>query len=132
MTLIQTMYPNRVTLQAGKQGTRFAEVRALTPVFEKSNTELKLKPKDLRCKSTACIVTLNIRTLNRIDQLPELTASVAEHNIDIVCKQEHRYYQSEVEIKYHDSGNGWTFISASSRKNFVKVVIREVGIFLVL
>ena len=55
-------------------------------------------------------MTFNIRTLNRINQLPELTASMSEHNIDIVCVQEHRYHHNEVGIKYHDSSNGWTFI----------------------
>ena len=62
-----------------------------------------------------------VRTLNRITQLLELTASAVEHNIDIVCIQEHRYHHSEVEIKYHDSGNGRTFISASARKNSVSI-----------
>ena len=30
-----------------------------------------------------------------------------DHNIDIICIQEHRYTHSE-DIKYHDTGNGWT------------------------
>ena len=58
-----------------------------------------------------------VRTLIRISQLPELTTSTAEHNIDIVCIQKRRYYHSEVEIKYHDTGSGWTFISAFAWKN---------------
>ena len=37
------------------------------------------------------LVTFNVRTLNRIGQLPELTASAIDHNIDIICIQEHRY-----------------------------------------
>ena len=45
-------------------------------------------------------------TLNRIDQLLKLTASALEQNIDIVCVQEYRYHHSELEIKYHDTGNG--------------------------
>ena len=47
-------------------------------------------------KSTIQIVTFNIRTLNRIGQLPELTAPVIDPNIDIICVQEHRYLHSEV------------------------------------
>ena len=40
-------------------------------------------------------MTSNVRTLNRIGQLPELTVSVVEHNIVIVCIKEYRYYYSE-------------------------------------
>ena len=42
---------------------------------------------------------------------------MAEPNIDIVGIQEHRYYHSKVEIKHHDTVNGWMFISVSARKN---------------
>ena len=100
--LIQTKCPNRIALCAGKQGRRAAEVGTLALVFEKSATELKPKPKQklFRCKSTVHIATLNIRTLNRIGQLPELRASAAEHNIDIACEQEHRYYHNKVKITF--------------------------------
>ena len=64
-------------------------------------------------KHSIYIAILNVRTLNRIGQLPELTASASEHNIEIVCVQEH---QRELEIKYHDTGNGWISISASAKK----------------
>ena len=47
-----------------------AEVEALASVFEKSAAELKLKQKLLKCKRTIQIATFNVRTLNRIDQLP--------------------------------------------------------------
>ena len=118
MTLIQTLFPNHITLQ--KQGACSAEVRALAPVFEKSSTEFKPEPKQLRCKNIVNIETFNDRTLNTVNQLPELTASADEHNIDTICIQEHRYYHSEQEIKYHDAGKGWTFASASAWKNSIK------------
>ena len=72
---------------------------ALASIFKKSATELKLKPKQklLRCEKVQ-IVTLNVRKMNRIGQLPELTASAAEHYIDTVCVREHRYYHCGVEI----------------------------------
>ena len=101
--------PNRIALCP-------AEVGALTPMFEKSAIELKLKQKLLKCKSTIQIVTFNVRTLNRIGQLSELTASPTDLNIDIICMEEHRYVHCEV-IKYHDTGNGWAFVSASAWKN---------------
>ena len=93
MTHTQTTYTNRIALRAGKKGVRPAEVGALASVFEKSATELKQKL--LKCKQTVQIATFNVRTLNRIGQLPELTASAVEHKIDIICIQEHRNTHTE-------------------------------------
>ena len=90
---------------------RSAEVRALAPVFEKSATELQHKQKLLKCKSTIQIATFNVITLNKIGHQPELTSSAVEHKIDIVCVQEHIYHHGKVELKYHDTGNGWIFIN---------------------
>ena len=115
MTRTQTRYINRIALRAGKKGARPAEVGALA--FEKSATELKLKQKLLRCKQTIQIATLNVRTLNRIGQLSELTASAVEHKIDIICIQEHRYTHTE-DIKYHETGNGWMLVTVSAWKNY--------------
>ena len=70
--------------------------------LHKKSAELKSKLKSLRCKNID-IATFNVRTLN---QLAELTASAAEHNTDIKCTQEHGYYHSKLEIKYHDICNG--------------------------
>ena len=89
MAHTQTTSPNHVALRAGKKGARPAEVGALASVFEKSATEIKLKLKLQKSKRTIKIVTFNIRTLNRIGQLPELNASLKDHNIDIICIQEH-------------------------------------------
>ena len=88
MTHTQTTYTNHIALRAGKKGARPAEVGALASVFEKSATELK-RQKLLKCKQTLQIATFNVRTLNRIGQLPELIASAVEHKIDIICIQEH-------------------------------------------
>ena len=81
-------------------------------MFEKSATELK-QQKLLKCKHTIKIAIFNIRTLNKIGQLPELTASAIDNKIDIICIQEHKYTHSE-DIKYHDTGNGWTLGTASA------------------
>ena len=95
MTHTQTTYINRIALRAGKKGANPAEVGALASVFDTSATELKLKQKLLKCKETIKIATFNVRTLNRIGQLPELTASAVEHKIDIICIQEHGYMHTE-------------------------------------
>ncbi len=43
--------------------------------------------------------------------------------------QEHRYTHSE-DIKYHDSGNGWTLTTASAWKNSVNTTIGGVGMLI--
>ena len=129
MTYTQTTRPNRISLRAGKKRSRFAEVGVLAPVFEKSATKLKLKQKLLKCKRTIKIATFNVRTLNRIGQLLELTASAIDYNIDIICIQEHRYIHSE-DIKYHDTSKGWTLVSVSAWKNYVNATIGGVGMLI--
>ena len=123
MTHTQTTCINCIALRTGKKGARPAEVGAL----EKSATELKQKL--LKCKQTIQIATFNVRTLNRIGQLPELTASAIEHKIDIICIQEHRYTHTE-DIKYHKTGNGWTLITVSAWKNSVNASVGGVGMLI--
>ena len=84
--------------------------------------KLKHEQKLLKCKSSGHLPTLNVKTLNRIGQLPNPTASAAKHNIDIVCVQKHRYHHSEVEIKYHNTGNGRMFVSASAWKKTLSML----------
>ena len=83
MTLTQTVCPNYIALRAGKQGAYSADVKPPAIEFKKSTTEPKPKPKLLTCKSTVHIVTFNVKTLNRLKQLPAV-----EHNIEIICIQE--------------------------------------------
>ena len=127
MTHTQTTYINCIARRAGKKGARPAEVGALASVFEKSATELK--PKLLKCKQTIQIAIFNVRTLNRIGQLPELTASTVEHKIHIICIQEHRYTHTE-DIKYHETGNGWTLATVSAWKNSVNAMVGGVGMLI--
>ena len=111
-----------------KKGARPAEVGALASVFEKSATELK-QSKLLKCKQTLQIATFNVRTLNRIGQLPELIASAEEHKIDIICIQEHGYTHTE-DIKYHETGNGWSLVTVSAWKNSVNAAVGGVGLLI--
>ena len=96
---------------------------------QKSAAELKLKQKYLKCKSTIQISTFNVRTFNRIGQLLELTASAIDHNIDIISVPKHRYLHSE-DIKYHDTGNRWTFVSASAWNNSVNATMGYIGMLI--
>ena len=108
----QTTCPKLIALRAGKNRMRPDEVGVLASVFNRSATELK-QQKLLKCKRTIQIATFNVRTLNRKGQLPELTASAIDHNIDIICIQEHRFTHCE-DIKYHDTGNKWTLATTSA------------------
>ena len=128
MTHTQTTYTNRIALRAGKKGARPAEVGALASVFEKPATELK-QLKLLKGKQTLQIATFNVRTLNRIGQLPELIASAVEHKIDIICIKEHRYTHTE-DIKYHETGNGWSLVTVSAWKNSVNAAVGGVGLLI--
>ena len=128
MTHTQTTYTNCIALRAGKKGARPDEVEALASVFEKSGTELK-RPKLLKCKQTLQIGTFNVRTLNRIGQIPELIASAVEHKIDIICIQEHRCTHTE-DIKYHETGNGWLLVTVSAWKNSVNAAVGGVGLLI--
>ena len=129
MTHTQTTSPNHIAFCTGKKGACPAEVGALATVFKKSATALKLKQKLRKCKHTIQIATFNVRTLNRIGQLPELTASATDHNIDIICILEHRYTHSK-DIKYHDTGNGSMLATASAWKNSVNATIGGVDMLI--
>ena len=83
----------------------------------------------LKCKQTIQIAIFNVRTLNRIGQLPELTASAVEHKIDMICIQEHRYTHTE-DIKYHETGKGWTLATVSAWKNSVNATVGGLGILI--
>ena len=83
MTLIKTICPNCNALPTVKQGEHSAEIRVLAPVFKKLATELKPKPKLLRCKNIVK-VTFKARILNSLNTLAEMKASAADHNIDII------------------------------------------------
>ena len=97
-----------------------AEVGSLATVFKKSATEVKQKL--LKYKRTIQIATFNVRTLNRIGQQPKHTALAIDYNVDIICIKEDRYTHSE-DIKYHDTGNGWTLATGSTCKISVNATI---------
>ena len=82
-----------------------------------------------QCKQTLQIATFNVRTLNRIGQLPELIASAVEHKIDIICIQEHRYTHTE-DIKYHETGNGWSLVTVSAWKTSVNAAVGGIGLLI--
>ena len=51
------------------------------------------------------------------------------HRTEYQCHlySENRYFHSDVELKHHDVGKGWIFISASAWKNSIGATIGGVG-----
>ena len=66
------------------------------------------------------------------NQLPELTESATEQNINIICVQQHKYYQSDLKLKYHEFDNKLKFVSASAWKHSLNAAIEGIGMFLSL
>ena len=52
-----------------------------------------------------------------------LIASAAENNVDIMCVKQHRYYYGELDLKHHESRNGWTYVS---EKNCINPTIKDI------
>ena len=128
MTQSQSKNSYRIDRRAGQQGSRTG-VPVLAPVFEKYATEHN-KGRLLKCKNATNISSFNVRTLQSISQLSELTNTAIKHQIDIICVQEHRLFHDDVTLKYHELGKGWIFISASAVKNTVNATIGGVGFLL--
>ena len=83
----------------------------------------------LICHKTQQTKPIKVRSLNRIGQLPERTASAIDHNIDITCVQEYRFLHRK-NIEYQDTGNRLTFVMASAWKNSVNAAIGGVGMLI--
>ena len=67
-------------------------------VVRKISYRAQTKPKLLRYKNTVNIATFNDSALNLVNQLPELTTSTSENNVDIIYIQAHRYYLGELDM----------------------------------
>ena len=75
--------------------------------------------------------TFNLRTLQSIKQMSELIAIAVTYHIDVINLQEHRFDHEDIDLKYHELGNRWTFISASALKNTANSTIGGVGMLLI-
>ena len=128
MTITKSRTSYRIACRAGYEGARSAVVPTLAQC---SKNQLQgHHTKLLECKKSTFISTFNVRTLNTINQLPELVSSAIELNINVICIQEHRFFHSDIKLKHHDVGKGWTFISASAWKNSIGATIGGVGMLL--
>lgn len=129
MTITNPRNPYRIARRAGYQGARSA---AVPTSAQRSENQLRgQQAKFLTCKKPTLISTFNDHTLNPINQMPELVLSAIERNINVICIQKHRYFHSDVELKHHDVGKGWNFISVSAWKNSIGATISGVGMLLI-
>ena len=83
---------NYIALHGGEKSTHSAKIGSLVPGLKKypQKPKSELKANLFRGKITFNMATFNVKTLNTKSQLPELIASAANENIDIICIQEHR------------------------------------------
>ena len=127
----QTRKSCRIARHADYQGARIGVI-SQAPILEKKATDslIRLKPKFLKRSSKICISTFNIRTIKGEYQSSELVASAIEHNIDIICIQEHRLYYTDFYIKYHTLNIGWSLVTSSSWKNNSNSSTGGVGLLL--
>ena len=128
MTQPLTRNSYRIDRCAGQQGLRDG-VTVLAPDFDKFVTE-RNKRQILKCKRNINPSTFNVRTLQSIKQMSELTATAVTYYIDIINIQKHRFYHEDIDLRYHEIGSGWTFISVSALKNTGNSTIGGVGVLL--
>ena len=129
MTKVNPRRSCRIVRRADQQGTRSAMVVQDSPIVSEKFVR-DLKDKILRCKHPMIFSTFNVRTLNSIKQISELTYNAVSLNIDLICIQEHRLFHDNLSLKYHSVGMGWTFISSSAWKNSINATIGGVGILI--
>ena len=127
----QTRKSCRIARRADYQGACIGVI-SQAPILEKQATDslIRLKPKFFKRSSKICISTFNIRTIKGECQSSELVASAIEHNIDIICIQEHRLYHKDFDIKYHTLNIGWSLVTSSSWKNNSNSSTGGVGLLL--
>ena len=84
----------------------------------------------LRCKINTLVSTFNIRSLNSIEMIGELTALAEEKGISVVCLQEHRKFHDSADVHYADAGKGWILAISSCWRKSVNSCVGGVGMLL--
>ena len=74
--------------------------------------------------------TFNIRSLNSIEKIRELTALAEEKGISVVCLQEHRKFHHNADVNYTDVGKGWILATFSCWRKSVDSCVGGVGMLL--
>ena len=67
----------------------------------------------LRCKINTLVSTFNIRSLNSIEMIGELTALAEEKGVFVVCLQEHRKFHDNADVHYTGVDKGWILATSS-------------------
>ena len=121
----------RIARLADNKGARVrVQCQALHHEKQATDSLIHQKPKFLKSSKNIHISTFNIITFKNDCQSSELVASAIEHDIDIICIQEHRLYHKDIDIKYNILNYGWTLVTASSWKNKSNSSIGGIGLLL--
>ena len=83
-----------------------------------------------RCKINTPVSTFNIRSLNCIEMIGELTALAEEKGIFVVCLQEHRKFHDYADVHYTDVCKGWILATSSCWRKSVNSCVGGVGMLL--
>ena len=86
----------------------------------------------LRCKINTVVSTFNIRSLNSIEKIGELTALAEEKGISVVCLQEHRKFHDSAHVHYTVVGKGRILANSSCWKKSMNSCVEGVGMLLSL
>ena len=57
--------------------------------------------------------------------MSELIAIAVTYHIDVIKVQEHRFYHEDIDLKYHELGNGWNSYLHQLRRTQVIVQLVE-------
>ena len=86
----------------------------------------------LICKINTVVSTFNIRSLNSIEKIGELTALAEEKGISVVCLQEHRKFHDSAHVHYTVVGKGRILANSSCWKKSMNSCVEGVGMLLSL
>ena len=137
MTQPQTRNSYHIDRYVGQQGSR-AGMPGLAPSLQIAISLLQKETEDnylnaeicLHSRRTINLSTFKVRTLQSIKEMSELISIAVTYHIAVINVQEHRFYHEDIDLKYHELGNGWAFISASDLKNTGNSKIVGVGMVL--
>ena len=83
----------------------------------------------LKCKSPIILSTLNVRTIMKPERLQELVHNAKQHEIDVICIQEHRIQHTNSELEFKSVEN-YQLITSSAYRNRQGFTIGGIGFLL--
>ena len=125
---------SRIARRAVQQGACPAMVSQVA--VEKSDTETKtpktsklcnIKSRLMKGKRDIFMATLNVQTLQKEWEIPEVISSAESTKHDVICLQEHRFIHEEIATKEHIFGRWRRLITGSAWKNSINAATGGTG-----